>query len=274
MKGNCVERCPETYLPDSKNICKTCSELDASKPYFDKDYWICLKECKNNSIISGFTCKSCTKEKKVEINGSCSYCPISPTKTYYHEYYENGVQVVKCIDLIKDGKYLDNGKIVDSCPIGKVANSNNECQKCLFYKKKCVLTCPEKYIKDENNIWKSCKERGLFYYNGSCLSKCPFSFKDNIFTYSDTKDLNTCKQCKEKGYLTIKSEGKCVSTYPPYYPKDEVNLICQDCEEEFKLEFKNKNVSKCLDSCPYGFEVDTKNNRCVKSKYQLKYRTF
>jgi len=260
--GTCVASTSCTRgVPDpAKKVCVTCLTFNPSQSFYDLDKNICVTQCSLNSVSiidsTNKTCKDCISQKKVMINNVCSICPTTPIVSYYFEYLDNtSFLTAKCVELVKDNMFLHNNIAVVACPTGFITDLNHICQPCGYYLGNCVLNCPDKFVKQSDNICKTCKSLNLFYYNNTCVQKCPYVIDSNT---TGSNSENICLPCSQLNKLS--SLNECVDTCPSNLITDTAASKCIYCYKDIKYRYKET----CVDQCPAGYTLDKTSYTCIE----------
>ena len=306
-KIGCVLECPDqTYIFEDKDLkfCKNC-DVENGLIYVDLETNTCVTECQKTTYIVGKKCHSCYSNKiNAQENGCIPECPKG--STYNQEtnrcincdkFVLNGVCVDECPE-----RYLEKNKICEkcnrfinfeenicktNCDPNEITNLKlKECIKCpkdlkfySFEENKCISKCQDDHDGDKANKFVCQKVSNKMYapnfeiYVEKCLGQDEVPFKDheNKVKYSIQTDT-VCITCASRGYYkyweNIKSL-KCISNCIAY--TIEVNNDeCEYCKSNIKHD------SKCVDTCPEGFElnktIDEKNYNFQCKKCNLFYK--
>lgn len=127
LDGECVRGCPETW--NRFGVCEACTDVDASKPFWNPMTKRCVAACPNGlkpDAITPSTCKSCSypqffdKEKQECVN-ACQ------------ETWDANRVCERCSEATSGAKpYWDSydSTCVESCPDHLIPNSGTICLTC------------------------------------------------------------------------------------------------------------------------------------------------
>ena len=100
----------EAPIPDANNICRTCAEIDPTKPYWDGFQCLSCSEDLGGKFLDDIRCvRSCPESFVVEAgNKICKKCAdIDPTKPLWQDG--------KC-QACPEGMYFFDSMCAESCP--------------------------------------------------------------------------------------------------------------------------------------------------------------
>jgi len=244
---------------DNKQL-EALNSLSSFGNYYDLDRNIRVNQCLPNSVITIDSttntktyknCKSCTIQKKVVMNNTCTPCPTSPIMSYYFEYLDhNNELTAKCVELIKDNIYLYNNSAVTMCPDGFVTNVEHVCRPCFYYLGMCVLSCPFPFMKQSDY---TCKRRSLkrrlYIYQNAQVKTCPFTKKVKTGPNSE----GVCLPCHDMNKYT--SVDTCVDSCPFYLFENKSALTCTACRKRKYFKY----LERCVKKCPKGIKGNVIN---------------
>ena len=163
----------------------------------------------------------------------------------------------------------------------RIINSNNECvDSCdindgLYeYNGRCVESCPNYYLYDENRILVnicSCELDKCWTCPKVALKNklCTQCHKDKNYYPKENDPLNlgeyiNCYNQLEEGYYLDIEHGlykQCFYTCKTCKKKgDKSNHYCNDCKETYPFKIDNNNYYNCYENCDYYYYFDNENN--------------
>ena len=289
--GECVDRCPEKYIPDDNKMCISCNDpycrncspknicISCINPYVLYEN-ICKDKCPEGYSSRDRICKKC----KVEFCKICTYDQEVCYECKYDFYLQNN----SCI------------KTPEQCPANQFS-CNRGCCDCPIHCKRCsnyydCLECDNGYNFDLNRYCKKitdptcldpnclscaadqkicyyCKKR-FYLYNGICNVECPLNTIRDEFNGKCIDCDFKCATCKGYPYpcSTCNSpykyfDNRCLDNCP--YGTVEINGRCTQCDD-YKCQNCDSNLIKCP-KCfyPYYRDDDVCVNRCPRNKYSV-----
>lgn len=243
----CVKACLDGFIANesnqcekchTENLCKICDIKDKSKCiecknglYIDLANNKCVDMCPAGSLVSGSSCLSCAKDcLECETFDKCKTC--------------------------KDGFVLYEGKCIENCPLGFVADfSTMQCVPCSI--DDCV-SCSN----DQSKCFK-CKD-GKALYKNACVDLCPIGTVNNDKNgYCIGKWIFILKF--HQIFIKFVEEKKLIEILfifldcPPKCSACENSSSCKECIAPYSLD---QNNLCSLKDCPVGSTM--RNNKCVK----------
>ena len=224
----CHVECPyERQLNDSNNICYFCYERSETDIYYQKGK--CVSECDE-----GF--------ESININNSEYYCNFCKEDEKYYSHKK---------------------KCENNCEKYSLFNKeNNICFYCNETENKfrqddiCVKSCERGYETIAEDFYcQNCSNLSKYYYNGTCVDKCPEGL-----VWNSTN--NICFDCHEELNLYFQ-DNKCVENCGRTRIE---NFKCIPCPENKKFFFQDL----CYENCPNYTVTVEEENYCYTcgEKYQ------
>jgi hypothetical protein len=220
--NNCVNcNYNDRYYPltDDKSTCyRDIAQVpfyyfDDVKKNFQKCYSSC-KTCTGYKDIYEQLCIQCKDNFYPLIDKPSNCFPSGQSVDGY--YFDNTNNIFNkcyttCLTCKGPGTFTN-----PNCLTCKVGQSCDPCNN-IIYNNQCITTCPTNTVYDEvNNTCYQCKDRQLYYLNGSCLEMCSPGYYSSDFTCLTCQSNNklvfegNCTDICPDGY-TANSEGTCIS---------------------------------------------------------------
>ena len=285
-QGKCIEKeeC-EGEIDEYLNICRECKLIEGKKLFLPYNY-SCVEKCgflleekDNKCLLCNNTQKEYYEEGKC-INTSCSNALGYGFNTQIFFNY-NITYCMKCIDN-ESLSYLDGQNCSDSCGSNSLVTKDKICSPCgnNYYIERaeiCLEECPKGSFITNVNTCSFC-EKGKYYYNKDCISKCNPNQIIKTNYYNDTNnsisiEYQECSDCKYKidgdnctecngNFYSSKEhcyecfcggnfdcqnlEGQCDCSNSPYYYGYSCEFISKDniYEKEMKIVSTNNRLIK------------------------------
>jgi len=267
QENNCVEECSPGWIYNSMKVCEKCStnltqnnvcveSCQNSFSYIQHNK--CVTNCSNNFSISKENKQDCICLKKIQNNICVDLCSTgyglsenNNTSNNTNTSNQNNINNVNECIMCEFDEFTENEKCVESCSQGSIFDQNKVCHKCnsnqYIYNNSCVDNCPISFIPNPNN---ECIKCNYYLQNNTCVTNCK-----NGWIYDSNK---ICNKCNTNEYVQL---NKCVtqcSEDEGYFP-DNINNKCIFCGKGHTINSKGK----CESRCSLGSVLNT-NGICEK----------
>ena len=219
--GDCVTTCPTGTFVNENRICQPCNPKCASCISHEDNCLSCNEPYIYDPDGIDDKCVTECEEGEIKIEGECVECEDKAR-------CRKCTQDTKCCIAPKNGFYVYDCEIHETCPLGTYAYHNNTCLPCIEGCERCNSTSPLQC--------EQC-EYGYYLYitntnNNVCIRKCPEGYIEH-----ERKCLKCGMYC-----------SKC---------KHDNTQCCTVCPHG-----KYKQNCNCVDDCSYGYYAD--NGECHK----------
>lgn len=228
--GECTQKCGNTRILGTNNICYSCQELN---PFDVADQTAC-EQCQNRTYSMMGKCElsQCPDNHFRDYNGSCYACDDT----------RNDIRSSDCVEKCGDQRVLIGEYCAKACQPGEFRNGI-DCVPC------------DKQIRGTETTQAECEQCGdrREMVDGQCLFKCPDGqFRDQYgYCYECTNTASfhetTATQCSRcNGIRTMKDETCILITCPDGYYRDDSSYACNICEGHWGIgAYTERDCQKC-----------------------------